>query len=121
MIIILLSNSFIFVLGRVAQLVEQLTFNQWVTGSNPVALTTLPMLNSGKKFNDLASNSLKKLHNLKQLVRRCSEYTLITIRKIRSKLAIFNPKIVCNRLSISWQQLSCKIWVTGQVLKNVFF
>ena len=29
-----------------AQLVEQLTFNQWVTGSNPVRLTT--------KINDLA-------------------------------------------------------------------
>src|SRR5690606_41814927 len=27
--------------GPVAQLVEQLTFNQWVTGSNPVGLTTL--------------------------------------------------------------------------------
>ena len=30
----------------IAQLVEQLTFNQWVTGSNPVRLTT--------KINDLA-------------------------------------------------------------------
>ncbi len=28
--------------GPVAQLVEQLTFNQWVTGSNPVGLTTFP-------------------------------------------------------------------------------
>ncbi len=28
--------------GPVAQLVEQLTFNQWVTGSNPVGLTTEP-------------------------------------------------------------------------------
>ena len=65
MIIILLSNSFIFVLGRVAQLVEQLTFNQWVTGSNPVALTTFPHLDSGSKYNDLANNSLKKLPNLK--------------------------------------------------------
>ena len=27
--------------GRVAQLVEQVTFNHWVTGSNPVALTIL--------------------------------------------------------------------------------
>ena len=26
--------------GPLAQLVEQLTFNQWVTGSNPVRLTT---------------------------------------------------------------------------------
>ena len=32
--------------GPLAQLVEQLTFNQWVTGSNPVRLTTV--------FNDLA-------------------------------------------------------------------
>ena len=32
--------------GPLAQLVEQLTFNQWVTGSNPVRLTTI--------FNDLA-------------------------------------------------------------------
>ena len=29
--------------GRVAQLVEQVTFNHWVTGSNPVALT-IPLL-----------------------------------------------------------------------------
>ena len=28
--------------GRVAQLVEQVTFNHWVTGSNPVALTIAP-------------------------------------------------------------------------------
>ena len=28
-------------IGRVAQLVEQVTFNHWVTGSNPVALTIL--------------------------------------------------------------------------------
>ena len=32
--------------GPLAQLVEQLTFHQWVTGSNPVRLTTI--------FNDLA-------------------------------------------------------------------
>ena len=36
--------------GPLAQLVEQLTFNQWVTGSNPVRLTT--------KINDLAEISL---------------------------------------------------------------
>ena len=27
--------------GRVAQLVEQVTFNHWVTGSNPVPLTII--------------------------------------------------------------------------------
>ncbi len=31
-------------IGRVAQLVEQVTFNHWVTGSNPVALTILKPL-----------------------------------------------------------------------------
>ena len=30
--------------GPIAQLVEQLTFNQWVTGSNPVGLTTVFIL-----------------------------------------------------------------------------
>ncbi len=32
--------------GRVAQLVEQVTFNHWVTGSNPVALTILLFVES---------------------------------------------------------------------------
>ena len=39
--------------GPLAQLVEQLTFNQWVTGSNPVRLTT--------KINDLAEIILKSV------------------------------------------------------------
>ena len=34
--------------GRVAQLVEQVTFNHWVTGSNPVALTIARMLHRYK-------------------------------------------------------------------------
>ena len=33
------SNNKPFLIGRVAQLVEQVTFNHWVTGSNPVPLT----------------------------------------------------------------------------------
>ena len=41
--------------GPLAQLVEQLTFNQWVTGSNPVRLTT--------KINDLA-----KIKNISKLL-----------------------------------------------------
>ena len=41
-----------------------------LTGSNPVALTTFPNLNSGNKYNDLANNSLKRLPNLNYLVRR---------------------------------------------------
>ena len=98
MIIILLSNSFIFVLGRVAQLVEQLTFNQWVTGSNPVALTTFPHLDSGSKYNDLANNSLKKLTNLKHPYLMCTYLVLNSYLKIRSKIGVFSPKIVCKSL-----------------------
>ena len=117
MIIAALSNSFIFVLGRVAQLVEQLTFNQWVTGSNPVALTIFLDLDSGNKYNDLANNSLKTLPNLKHLVRRWSEYTLITICKIRSKIGVFSPKIVCKSLLDFFQQSQNKFSVTGYVLE----
>ena len=69
-----------------------------MTGSNPVALTTFPNLNSGNKYNDLASNSLKTLPNLKHLIRRWSEYTLITICKIRSKLPTKSIKVSCKCL-----------------------
>ena len=33
--------SAIWICGRLAQLVEQVTFNHWVTGSNPVPLTKI--------------------------------------------------------------------------------
>ena len=69
-----------------------------MTGSNPVALTTFPNLNSGNKYNDLANNSLKTLPNLKHLVRRWSEYTLITICKIRSKNTPKSIKVSCKCL-----------------------
>ena len=59
-----------------------------MTGSNPVALTTFLDLDCGNKYNDLANNSLKTLPNLKHLVRRWSEYTLITICKISLKISI---------------------------------
>ena len=36
-----------------------------LTGSNPVALTIFPNLDSGNKYNDLANKSLKTLLNLK--------------------------------------------------------
>ena len=32
-----------------------------LTGSNPVALTTFPLMDCGTKYNDLAKNSLKTL------------------------------------------------------------
>ena len=120
MIIILLSNSFIFVLGRVAQLVEQLTFNQWVTGSNPVALTTFPHLDSGSKYNDLANNSLKTLPNLKHPYLICNYLLLNSYLKIRSKIGVFSPKIVCKSLLDFFQQSQNKFSVTGKVSKIVF-
>ena len=69
-----------------------------LTYSNPVALTTFPNLNSGNKYNDLANNSLKTLPNFKHLVRRWSEYTLITICKNRSKLPPKSIKVSCKCL-----------------------
>ena len=117
MIIILLSNSFIFVLGRVAQLVEQLTFNQWVTGSNPVALTTFPHLDSGSKYNDLANNSLKTLPNLKHPYLICNYLLFNSYLKIRSKIGVFSPKIVCKSLLDFFQQSQNKFSVTGYDLE----
>ena len=66
-----------------------------MTGSNPVALTTFPHLDSGNKYNDLANNSLKKLPNLKHQSLKRTYSTPITFLKIRSKLGVFSPKIVC--------------------------
>ena len=61
--------------GRVAQLVEQVTFNHWVTGSNPVALTIAFYRFDGKKappgvsttwltFNTGKGDSALPLHKL---------------------------------------------------------
>ena len=69
-----------------------------MTGSNPVALTIFLHLDSGNNYNDLANNSLKTLPNLEHLVRRWSEYTLITICKIRSKLPPKSIKVSCKCL-----------------------
>ena len=69
-----------------------------ITGSNPVALTTFLKTGSGIKHNVLPKNSFKILPNLEHLIRRWSEYTLITICKIRSKLGVFSLKIVCKSL-----------------------
>ena len=120
MIIILLSNSFIFVLGRVAQLVEQLTFNQWVTGSNPVALTTFPHLDSGNKYNDLANNSLKTLPNLKHQSLKRTYLIPNTFLKNRSKLPPKSIKVSCKCLVDFSQGLQViTLSVTGYFLKSV--
>ena len=55
-----------------------------LTGSNPVALTTFPDLDSGIKYNDLANNSLKTLSNLKSSIRFWSDFAPKLIREIRS-------------------------------------
>ena len=57
-----------------------------LTGSNPVALTTFPDLNSGSKYNDLANNSLKTLSNFKPSIRFWSDFAPKIIREIRSKM-----------------------------------
>ena len=60
-----------------------------LTGSNPVALTTFPDLDSGNKYNDLANNSLKTLSNLKHPYLMCTYLVLNSYLKIRSKIGFF--------------------------------
>ena len=88
-----------------------------LTGSNPVALTTFPNLNSGSKYNDLANNSLKTLSNLKPSIRFWSDFTPKVIREIRSKIGVFSPKIVCKSLLDFFQQSQNKFSVTGYDLE----
>ena len=45
-----------------------------LTGSNPVALTTVHHLDCGSKYNDLANKSLKTLSNLKLSIRFLSYF-----------------------------------------------
>ena len=76
-------------------MVEQLTFNQWVTGSNPVALTTFPYLDSGNKYNDLTNKSLKTLPNLKYQSLKRTYLIPNTFLKNRSKLPPKSIKVSC--------------------------
>ena len=92
-----------------------------LTGSNPVALTTFPDLDSGNKYNDLANNSLKTLPNLKHPYLICTYLVLNSYLKIRLKIGVFSPKIVCKSLLDFFQQLQNKFSVTGKVSKIVFF
>ena len=107
-------------MGPLAQLVEQLTFNQWVTGSNPVALTTFPDLNSGNKYNDLANNSLKTLPNLKYPYLNCTYLVLRAYLKIRSKIPPKSIKVSSKCLVDFLQGLQVlALSVTGYFLKSV--
>ena len=88
-----------------------------LTGSNPVALTTFPNLNSGNKYNDLANNSLKTLPNLKHQSLKRTYSIPNTFLKIRSKIGVFSPKIVCKSLLDFFQQSQNKFSVTGYDLE----
>jgi len=57
-----------------------------LTGSNPVALTTFPLMDCGSKYNDLANNSLKTLSNLEHPYLICTYLVLNSYLKIRSNL-----------------------------------
>jgi len=88
-----------------------------LTGSNPVALTTFLHLDSGNKYNDLANNSLKTLPNLKHYYLMCTYLVLNSYLKIRSKIGVFSPKIVCKSLLDFFQQSQNKFSVTGYDLE----
>jgi len=88
-----------------------------MTGSNPVALTTFPHLDSGNNYNDLANNSLKTIPILKHPYLMCTYLVLNSYLKIRSKIGVFSPKIVCKSLLDFFQQSQNKFSVTGYDLE----
>ena len=69
-----------------------------LTGSNPVALTTFPHLDSGSKYNDLANNSLKTLPNLKHQSLKRTYLIPNTYLNNRSKLPLKSIKVSCKCL-----------------------
>ena len=75
------------------------------TGSIPVSPTIFTKIKYIRNNKDLACKSLKLLGYFNCLVRRWSEYTLIILCKIRSKLGIFTPQIVCKSLLDIFQLL----------------
>jgi len=75
------------------------------TGSIPVSPTISTKIKYVRNNKDLACKPLKLLSYFNCLVRRWSEYTLITLCKIRSKLGIFTPQIVCKSLLDIFQSL----------------
>ena len=91
-----------------------------LTGSNPVALTTFPHLDSGNKYNELANKSLKTSHNLKHPYLMCTYLVVYSYSNISSKIGVFSPKIVCKSLYGFFQQPQNKFSVTGYFLKSVF-
>ena len=66
-----------------------------LTGSNPVALTIFPHLDSGNKYNDPANNSLKKLPNLKHPYLKFTYLVLTGYLKIRLKIPSKSTKVSC--------------------------
>ena len=89
-----------------------------MTGSNPVALTTFPNLNSGNKYNDLANNSLKTLPNLKHPYLKCTYLVLKAYLKIRSKIPPKSIKVSSKCLVDFSQGLQVMtLSVTGYFLK----
>ena len=64
-----------------------------VTGSIPVSPTISTKIKFVRNNKDLACKPLKLLSYLNCLVRRWSEYTLITICKIRSKTPLKSIKV----------------------------
>ena len=77
----------------------------YTTGSIPVSPTISTKIKYVRNNKDLACKPLKLLSYFNCLVRRWSEYTLITLCKIKSKTGIFTPQIVCKSLLDIFQLL----------------
>ena len=73
------------------------------TGSNPVSLTIISSFGKHNKINYLACKPLKLKGYFIRAFPFCTELVLSTSQIIRSKIALFQTQIVCNRLSLFWQ------------------
>ena len=69
-----------------------------MTGSIPVSPTISTKIKYVRNNKGLACKPLNLFIYFNCLVRRWSEYTLIIICKIRSKIGVFAPQIVCKSL-----------------------
>jgi hypothetical protein len=85
---------------------KPLYFNELLvrlTGFEPITCDILANLIKYINNNDLASKSLKLKGYFIGAFPFCTELVLSTSQIIRSKIAIFQTQIVCNRLSLFWQ------------------
>ena len=90
------------------------------TGSNPVSLTIISSFGKHNKINYLACKPLKLKGYFIGAFPFCTKFVLSTSQIIRSKIALFQTKIVVNRRNFFSQTFLFLIWITGCCKKSSF-